>query len=161
MLMTTAADILLRPFRREDAPAFRALNEEWIARHFTIEERDTETLSQPEKHILQPGGMIFMALLGPTPVGCCALIPFGAGVFELAKMAVTPEFRGRGLGRQILAYAIEQARALGASSLFLGSSTKLKNAVHLYESCGFRHLRHDEIPPLPYNRADVFMALQL
>jgi putative acetyltransferase len=161
MLKTTAADILLRLFQPEDAPAFRALNEEWIARHFTIEERDNQTLRQPEKHIVQPGGMIFMALLGPTPVGCCALIPFGAGVFELAKMAVIPELRGRGIGRRILAYAIEQARVLGASSLFLGSSTKLNNAIHLYESFGFRHLRQDEIPSLPYNRADVFMALQL
>jgi putative acetyltransferase len=160
-MQTTPSDIHIRPFQPGDAAAFRALNEEWIARYFTLEERDHETLGQPETHILQPGGKIFMALRGSTPVGCCALIPSGDGVFELAKMAVSPELRGRGIGRQILAYVIKQARALGASSVFLGSSSKLQNAVHLYESFGFRHLRPEEVPPLPYNRADVFMALDL
>ncbi|MCY9581310.1 GNAT family N-acetyltransferase [Paenibacillus alvei] len=73
----------------------------------------------------------------------------GAGVFELSKMSVSPELRGRGYGRRILHAAINRARELSAKSLFLGSSTKLPNAVHLYESVGFKHVAIERIGPMP------------
>lgn len=82
-------------------------------------------------------------------------------MFELSKMSVSPELRGRGYGRRILHAAINRARELGAASLFLGSSTKLPNAVHLYESVGFKHVAIEQIGPMPYVRADVFMELEL
>jgi hypothetical protein len=50
---------------------------------------------------------------------------------------------------------------LGARSLFLGSSTKLPGAIHLYESVGFRHVHPESLPPVPYTRADIFMQLSL
>jgi putative acetyltransferase len=93
-------------------------------------------------------------------VGCVALVPDGTGAYELSKMAVEPGLRGRGAGRQILAAAIEHARRLGARSIFLGSSTRLANAVHLYEALGFRHVPREHIH-MPYARADVFMELVL
>jgi GNAT superfamily N-acetyltransferase len=154
-------ELSIRPYAPGDADAFRSLNEEWISRYFTLEDRDRETLGDPEAHILRPGGHIFVARLGTEPVGCCALIPLSPGLFELSKMAVAPELRGRGIGRKILAHVIEQSRTLGAKSLFLASSTKLTNAVHLYESLGFRHLSPEERPPVPYQRASVFMGMEL
>jgi putative acetyltransferase len=83
------------------------------------------------------------------------------GVYELSKMAVSPHLRGRGLGRRLLQHAIVQAKCLGATSLFLGSNTRLKDAVHLYESVGFRHVNPETLPPMPYSRADVFMEMPL
>ena len=59
-----------------------------------------------------------------------------------------------------MAYS-EQAKHLGAKSLFLGSNTRLKNAIHLYESVGFRHVKPETLPPMPYSRADVFMEMPL
>jgi putative acetyltransferase len=76
-------------------------------------------------------------------------------------MAVSPKLRGMGIGRRLIEYAIAQARELGAKSLFLGSSTKLPNAVHLYETVGFRHVPPERLPPNPYVRADVFMEMAL
>jgi len=80
---------------------------------------------------------------------------------ELSKMAVDPRYRGRGIGRRLLEHAIGQARAMGAKSIFLGSSTKLPAAVHLYETLGFLHVDRDALGPIPYKRADVFMQLLL
>ncbi|MBV9304361.1 MAG: GNAT family N-acetyltransferase [Acidobacteriaceae bacterium] len=76
-------------------------------------------------------------------------------------MAVSPHLRGRGLGRRLLQHAIVKAKRLGAKSLFLGSNTRLKDAVHLYESVGFHHVKPETLPPMPYSRADVFMEMQL
>ena len=53
------------------------------------------------------------------------------------------------------------AREIGATSLFLGSSTKLPTAVHLYESVGFRHVPPSSLPGIHYSRADVFMVMEL
>ena len=85
----------------------------------------------------------------------------GNGVYELSKMAISRHLRGQGLGRRLLQHAIAQGKLIGARSLFLGSSTKLPNVVHLYESVGFRHVRPETLPPMPYTRANVFMKLTL
>lgn len=145
----------------DDTTAFRTLNEEWIARYFRLEAPDIETLGDPETAILRKGGSIFMVYADSLPVGCAALIPLGQGVYELSKMAVSPPLRGRGLGRRLLLHVIAQARLLGATSLFLGSNTRLADAVHLYESVGFRHVPPAFLPPNPYTRANVFMQMSL
>jgi N-acetylglutamate synthase-like GNAT family acetyltransferase len=155
-------EIEIRPLQiGEDGSAFRILNEEWITRYFTLEEKDREILGDPENTILRKGGRIFMAYAHDGAIGCVALIPMEDGVYELSKMAVAPQLRGRGIGRRLLEYAIAQAKEMGATSLFLGSSKKLNNAVHLYESIGFRHVPPERLPPLAYVRADVFMEMPL
>lgn len=145
----------------DDATAFRKLNEEWITRYFTLEAKDREILNSPVQSILLKGGHIFIAYAEAEAVGCVALIPMRDGVYELSKMAVSPHLRGRGIGRRLLQHAIAEARNIGAKSLFLGSNTRLENAVHLYESVGFRHVKPESLPPMPYSRADVFMEMLL
>lgn len=142
-----------------DADAFRILNEEWISRWFKLEETDIATLSDPQQSVIARGGRVYMAEAAEGVVGTAALIPFGDRSFELSKMAVSPAVRGQGIGRALILHVLEQTRALGAKSVFLGSSTQLKNAVHLYESVGFRHVMPSELPGIRYNRADVFMLL--
>jgi putative acetyltransferase len=143
----------------EDTTAFRTLNEEWIIRYFTLEKADRETLGDPENKILNQGGSIFMAYFGGQAVGCVALIPMGDGVYEVSKMAVSPQLRGLGIGRKLLRHAVAQAKHMGARSLFLASNAKLENAVHLYESIGFRHVPPENLPATAYSRANVFMEM--
>jgi len=159
---TAKVEIEIRPLKiGEDGTAFRTLNEEWISRYFVLEPKDRETLSDPENTILRQGGQVYQAWLNGKTVGCVALIPMGNGVYELSKMAVSPELRGGGIGRRLIEHAIAEAKALGATSLFLGSNSVLKNAVHLYESIGFRHVPKETLPDMHYARADVFMEMPL
>jgi N-acetylglutamate synthase-like GNAT family acetyltransferase len=154
-------EIEVRPLRTaEDAAAFRRLNEEWIAAHFVLEDEDRRQLEDPVAAYVEPGGEILMAELDGVVGGCVAIVPDGTGAFELSKMAVAPALRGRGAGRRLLTAAVERARELGATSLFLGSSTKLLPAVHLYESVGFRHVPRESLH-MPYARATVFMRMEL
>ncbi len=158
---TARMDLIIRPLQGDaDVAAFRSLNEEWIARDFTIEAQDRRQLDDPIAAYIDPGGQILIAELDGRAVGCVALVPNGTGAYELSKMAVAPELRGQGAGRTLLSAAIEHARGLGASSLFLGSSHKLANAVHLYETLGFQHVAPETLH-MPYARADVFMQLRL
>jgi putative acetyltransferase len=151
--------IEFRSFMPGDEIAFRELNEAWIAPIFGMEPKDHEVLSDPEAHILRKGGHIFLGVDGETAVACCALIPMEAGCFELSKMAVHEGRRGAGLGRRLIAYAIDRARLLGATRLYLESNTQLANAVHLYESAGFRHLPPERVHKSPYARSNVHMEL--
>lgn len=157
----TPVELVIRPLATDDdAAAFRALNEQWIAKHFAIEAQDRRQLDDPVAAYVDTGGEILMAELDGVVVGCVALVPDGSGAYELSKMAVAPELRGRGAGRRLLGATIERARELGATSIFLGSSRKLANAVHLYEALGFVHVAPEAIH-MPYARADVFMQLDL
>lgn len=144
-----------------DARAFKELNEEWIVELFALEPADSVKLDNPEREIVAKGGQVLIARDGDDIVGCVALVAEGDGVFELSKMAVARNRRGRGLGRILLREAVDYARRRNATTLFLGSSTKLPDAVHLYESIGFVHVPSDRIGPMPYRRADVFMRYDL
>jgi putative acetyltransferase len=154
-------EIELRLYQSGDADAFRDLNRDWIVRYFEVEEHDLIQLDDPESNILRPGGQILMAVVGEERIGCCALVAVKPGVFEVAKMAVSERYRGQGIGRKLLEYTVAQARKLGAHTLELASNTKLANAVHLYESLGFRHLPPERVEPSPYARSNVFMELHL
>lgn len=149
--------LIVRAYLPADADAFRRLNEEWIERHFRLEEKDRETLANPQK-IIDAGGQILMAYVDDEPVGCCALLRMDEGSFEVAKMAVTLHHQGRGFGRAVLAATIDEARKLGAKRLYLETNSSLAPAIALYKSLGFR-----DIPahPSPYVRADVFMEMVL
>jgi len=151
----------IREFACGDAVAFRRLNEEWIRRFFVLEPKDIQTLGDPEGTIIDSGGKIFMAVREGEVVGCCALLAMRPGEFEVVKMAVTESYQRIGAGRRLLEKAIAEARASGATRLYLETNSKLQPAIRLYESLGFRHLPPERVPTSPYARADVFMELLL
>jgi putative acetyltransferase len=147
------------PYRPQFASDFDRLNRAWLEKHFRVEPLDEEYLSDPEGHILQPGGEIFFAVESGRVIGTCAAIPQPDGSFELAKLAVTPEAQGRGLGRLLATTVIDFAKAHGAGRVVLMSNSALVPALRLYESLGFQHR---PLPaPRPYIDADVFMELTL
>jgi putative acetyltransferase len=151
----------VRPFEAGDETAFRELNEAWIAGNFVVEEKDWEVLNDPVGQILRPGGALLMAVQDGVAIGTCALLPMNDGGFEVAKMTIAEQCRGLGIGKKLLAHVIEHARAMGAPRLYLETNNKLVNAVHVYESLGFRHLPPELVHPSPYARANVYMELLL
>lgn len=145
------------PFSPALREHFYRLNAEWLAKYFTIEPIDHAVLSEPEKHVLAPGGRILFALVGDEVVGTCALMPDGPpGVFELTKMAVTGGHQGLGIGRKLMEAAIAEFQAMGGTELFLESQRRLQPALKLYESVGFEY-QPGVKPASHYQRADVYM----
>jgi DNA-binding MarR family transcriptional regulator/GNAT superfamily N-acetyltransferase len=138
--------------------AFRQLNEEWITKHFRMEESDYKALDHPQEYILDHGGHIYIGLYKGEPVATCALILMEDGGFELAKMAVSPRAQGLGIGYLIGKACIEKARRLGAHRVYLESNTALKPAINLYHKLGFRKAAG---PPSPYERCNIQMELML
>jgi putative acetyltransferase len=151
--------IIIIGYEQQYAEAFERLNRAWLEEYDLLEEGDLPHLQRPQETILDQRGEIFFAIRGGESVGTCAVILREAGRVELVKLAVTSEVRGQGLGRRLVEKAIEWARQHAATTVVLLSSTRLKDALRLYERLGFK------TRPLPtdvgYATADVYMELRL
>jgi putative acetyltransferase len=115
---------------------FVHLNELWISEYFSIEQVDRDLASNPAK-VIDNGGIVFSLVKDGQVVGVCALFKESDERYQLARMAVRPDMRGQGLGRMLIEHALEQAKLVGAQSLYLLSNTVLAPAIALYESVGF------------------------
>ncbi len=146
-------------FTDDWAGDFASLNYEWIEEYFAVEKHDKEVLDDPQTNVIEPGGEIYMAVVSGLAAGTVALIPAGEGILELTKMAVSPEFRGMGIGDALMAKCIEHARNSGVHTIWLESHTKLAPALGLYRKHGFVETPKD--PNSPYSRADIRMQLAI
>lgn len=146
------------PWRDEYRADFERLNRLWIEAHFRLEQPDRDIFADPYGHVVARGGQVFFVVDDETVWGTCAVLRHG-DEWELAKMAVAPEARGRGYGDMLMAAAIAFARAAGAPVLSLRTNAVLAPAIRLYEKHGFRHVPLAEREE--YSRANVAMQLRL
>jgi GNAT superfamily N-acetyltransferase len=151
--------VSILPFEEKFALPFERLNIEWLEAYFYVEDYDRKVLSQPRRFILDPGGYIFMALVGDDPVGTVALIKRGEGDYELSKMGVTPKYQGLRIGQKLMYYAINFAGEQNFRRLFLDSNTILEPAIRLYRKVGFREIPVPE--DSPYERCNIRMELKI
>ena len=154
-----STEVTIVDYQPEHRQAFRQLNEEWITHWFVMEPADYKALDNPGA-ILDNGGCILVACVQGKPAGVCALVKMnGHGYdFELAKMAVANDMRGKNIGWLLGNAVIERARQLGAAKLFLESNTILKPAISLYQKLGFKKVAG---VPSPYARSNIQMELVL
>lgn len=141
------------------AEDFKKLNLQWLEEFFWVEPHDEEVLGKPEKYIIEPGGIIFFVKDNEEIIGCVALMKMDDNFFELTKMAVKPEFRGKKIGHKLLKHALEFARNQHWDKLIIYSNRKLENAIHLYKKYGFSEIPIGENNP--YRRGDIKMQLNL
>jgi ribosomal protein S18 acetylase RimI-like enzyme len=146
------------PYSEKFKVFVKSLNEEWLRKYFTIEKTDQIQLSDPKKEILDKGGKIFFANYNDHIVGTISLIRIDDETYELSKMAVTEKFQGKGIGKMLIEFSINQVKESGMKKLILYSSTKLLPAIHLYRKYGFR-----EVPLVNslYKRSDIKMEKDL
>ncbi|MGN6819990.1 MAG: bifunctional helix-turn-helix transcriptional regulator/GNAT family N-acetyltransferase [Sphingomonas sp.] len=132
--------LAIRRFSDELAPDFYRINVQWIEDMYTLEPTDIDVLTHPRERLIDPGGdVLFVEDPELGIVGTCGLQKTGDRQFELTKMGVLPEARGRKAGEFLLRAMIERAFALGCDRLYLLSNAKGAAGVHLYEKVGFVH----------------------
>lgn len=131
-------------YREEYRGHFEQLNRAWIEQHFVVEEADREVFRDPAEAIIRPGGQIFFVVEGDEVLGTCAVIAHEPGVYEIAKMAVSPAARGKGYGDLLMNATVEFARRAGATKVVIVSNTVLTTAIRLYEKHGFVRVPLDE-----------------
>jgi len=68
------------------------------------------------------------------------IVSTGAGEAHILNVCVRPEFRCRGIGRQLLRYLLDRSRALGMAEAFLEVRPSNTSAIRLYQSLGFEQV---------------------
>jgi putative acetyltransferase len=85
-----------------------------------------------------PGGRLGLALIEGQPAGCVALRRFEGERGEFKRLFVRAQFRGRGLGGQLLGWVIAEARAAGYRQLLCDTMPVMADALAMYQRAGFR-----------------------
>lgn len=125
----------------------KELNENLCFQDFAAE------LGNPLLKYAAPNGFIFLALEEQTPAGCIALKPLEEGVCEMKRLYVPPEFRGHGIGEQLVLLLIDEARKAGYHTMRLDTLERLQPAIKLYRRYGFTDARayyHNPLPGVVY-----------
>jgi len=90
-----------------------------------------------------PGSKYWVAEDDDNILGGCGIFPTNGlpeGCVELVKFYLSPDSRGKGLGRELMERSIDSAKLLGYRQVYLESFPELTRAVTLYEKAGFRVL---------------------
>ena len=95
--------------------------------------------AMPVERLRQADVTFYAAWHGEQLAGCGALKQLAADHGELKSMRAHPDYRGRGVGKAILAHLLAEAEARGYArvSLETGKPEPFLPARRLYESHGF------------------------
>lgn len=95
----------------------------------------------------------FVARMNDKVIGWCDIIPMKSPAIRthigVLGIGILPEFRGKGIGRQLMRATIEKAKQRGLTRIELTVREQNKNAIELYKKLGF------EIEGLKRNAAKV------
>ena len=136
---------------KDDIEQIRSLFREY-ERYLNVDlcfQKFEEELANLPGEYAPPNGVLLLAKEGIKAVGCGALRKLGGGGCEMKRLYVTPQFQGKGLGRQLAHSLIEDAVRLGYDWMYLDTLERLKAANALYESLGFERTISYYPNPLP------------
>ena len=146
------ATVWVRPYLGIDATAVRSLvvsvlDEFGLALDPRGTDRDLEDVDESYRR----GGGEFWVVesSGGRIVGACGVWPDPAepGRCELRKMYLDALLRGRGIGGQLLALALDHARAAGFRRMELETNHAMTAAIVLYQRAGFVEMEAEPEAP--------------
>ena len=137
---------------------FQRLNLEWLEKFDLVESHDLEILDHPRENVIDRGGFIFLLKDNDAVVGSAGIFKINDKEYELIKMSVAPQHRGKKFGDVLLEKCIAKAKEMKASKIILFSNSNLQTAIRLYERFGFKHM---EVVDAPFETADIKMELEL
>jgi putative acetyltransferase len=94
-------------------------------------------LFQTEKSVLH------VAEVDGVIAGCCGICPtegLPQGYAELVKFYLSAEYRGKGIGKQLIEKCFDNAKQFGYSTIYIESFPNFAQAVHLYNKLGFKQI---------------------
>jgi putative acetyltransferase len=95
---------------------------------------EQSTLPEP---YTPPDGIIFLARVNGNLAGCIALRSINRQNGELKRLYVRSNYRGIGVGKQLVEALIQTAREAGYNNLYLDTLPSMLRAQKLYNKLGF------------------------
>jgi ribosomal protein S18 acetylase RimI-like enzyme len=91
-----------------------------------------------------PDGFCYLVKENNQFAGMGAFRRIRDGVAEIKRMYIKPEYRGRGLGKQLIHKLIEQIKIYNYNKILLDTAPFMEAAHGLYKKMGFRE--RDQFP---------------
>lgn len=87
-----------------------------------------------------PQGSLLLARLHGEAIGCAALRTLRPGLGEIKRMWISPDMRGLGVARRLLAELERVARRRRMRAIRLDTNDSLDEALRLYRTSGYREI---------------------
>ena len=130
---------------------------EWLNFDLCFQGFENE-LQNLDKVYENPGGCLLLAYAGCNVAGCVALRKISDDVCEMKRLFVREKYRGLKIGRMLSNRIIEIAKEKGYGKMKLDTLERMKAAVQLYRSIGFKETQ----PYRPNPMSDViYMELEI
>jgi ribosomal protein S18 acetylase RimI-like enzyme len=135
------------------------LREYWHSFGFdpSFQNFDTELADLPGKYA-PPKGRLALAFVEDQPAGCVALRPVDECRGEAKRLYVQTQFRGRGVGQDLLNWLISEARSAGYRELVCDTMPSMQEALKMYRSFGFERIGPYAADPTP---GAIYLSLSL
>ncbi|MEN3974841.1 GNAT family N-acetyltransferase [Emcibacter sp. SYSU 3D8] len=128
---------MIRPAEAEDTDRIRACVHAAFAPF-------VERIGRPPAPMLADYAALVAAgkvhVTAPDLVGLIVLYPRGAAL-HVENVAVSPEARGKGFGRELMAFAEASARRLRLGAVELYTHQKMTENITYYSALGYREIR--------------------
>jgi putative acetyltransferase len=142
MTMMQYNNFIIRPWQPNDRDVVFNLIASILAEYGLGSERcgADEDVEKVEEFYVQTGGEFWVIEWDDQIVGTAAYYPIqrGNNAVEIRKMYLIPDVRGKGLGKFLLKELENKIKSQGFKEIYLETATVLKEAVKLYESCGYQ-----------------------
>jgi ribosomal protein S18 acetylase RimI-like enzyme len=128
-------DLEIRPARVEDAPAISqcvaAAYRHYIARLGKL----PGPMLDDYREVIQQHHVLVLTE-GPNIIGVLVLIR-QIQTLLVDNVAVHPDYQGKGLGRNLVAFAEEEAQRLGLTTVTLYTNERMTENIELYKRLGY------------------------
>ena len=123
---------------------------DWFGAHNRSEDMEAHRVrlygeAQQRREIEDPAGVTLLVERDGAAIayaqirrGAAPKCVVGEAPVEIARFYVDRPFHGQGIAQALMREAIEAARSLGGSTLWLGVWERNPRAIAFYEKCGFR-----------------------
>lgn len=139
--MSENKSIVIRTHRPGDAGLVAHLHGALYAREYglndTFESYVLASLADQVKNYNEARDRLWVAECDGRIAGCIGIVGMDGGTAQLRWFLTAPEWRGRGLGRELMDRALNFCRAVGYQRVFLWTASPLKTARSMYQRAGF------------------------
>lgn len=129
----------------------------WLNIDLSFQDIDKE-LSDLSSMYGPPNGLYLLAWHEDELAGGVGLRMLEPTVCEMKRLYVYDQFKNKGIGRRLCIALIQEARNLGYEKMRLDTLDRMKSAIGLYKSLGFKEIEPYRFNPDPTTK---YMELNL
>lgn len=132
-------------------------NDSSFKKYLDIQHYDEEIKHLETKYGL-PYGRLYLAYCDGEAAGCIGLRKIDEQNCEMKRLYVSPEFREKKIGEQLVRKIITDAKEIGYSYMLLDTLPFLENAILMYKKFGFYEIESYNDSPM---NTSIYMKLDL